>query len=281
MSNINYNKNEKTIIDKKIDETWNILKDVENELNKFDDFTLTEKEIVLIRKFEYALTNVLTDHLLIIEDEKQDLQCVNFKGTKTFEDYNFKTGKTIFFVYMDKKKRVKHIGEYEYEYKYWFEAIPVRLQILDLSKDGDTISVEFLYDHERLRLGKNCKKNVNPSGSNLIPRVIGKIDMESISEWLIYLYTCDIITDNIGLALRKDCETGLITTLESFLEKLCEEFSSYFQRFTAKPGDWLKIYLLLYANISNNLLVVTDDSGDSLKEDVVPEDFVETPTGIS
>ncbi|MGR3319130.1 MAG: hypothetical protein ACUZ8O_11715 [Candidatus Anammoxibacter sp.] len=283
MSNINYNKNEKTIIDKKIDETWNILKDVEKELNKFTDFTITEKEVVLIRKFEFALTNELTDHLLIIEDEKQDLQCVNFKATKSLENYDFKTGKTIFFVHMDKKRRVKHLGGYEYESRYWDEAIPVRLQILDLSKNGDTISVEFLYDRERLKLEGSCKKG--PSGANLIPkvipRVIGRIDMESLSEWLIYLYNCDIITDNIGLALRKDCETGMITTLDSFLEKLCEEFSSCFQRFTAKPGDWLKIYLLLYANITNNLLVVTDDSDDTPKDDLVPGDFVETPLGVS
>ncbi|MGR3176690.1 MAG: hypothetical protein ACUZ8E_01375 [Candidatus Anammoxibacter sp.] len=279
MSNINYNKNEKTIIDKKIDETWNILKDVEKELNNLTDFTKTEKQVVLIRKFEYALTNELTDHLLIIEDEKQDLQCVNFKATKTLEDYDFKVGKTIFLVHMDKKKRVKHLGEYEYEYRYWYEAIPVRLQILDLSKDGDTISVEFLFDREMLKLAGSCEKD--PSDINLIPRVIGKIDMESISEWLIYLYNCDIITDNIGLALRKDCETGLITSLDLFLEKLCEEFSSCFQRFTAKPGDWLKIYLLLYANITNNLLVITDDSDDTPEEELVPCDFVETPLGIS
>ncbi|MGR3219335.1 MAG: hypothetical protein ACUZ8H_05895 [Candidatus Anammoxibacter sp.] len=233
----------------------------------------------MIRKFEYALTNELSDHLLIIEDEKQDLQCVNFNATKILENYDFKTGKTIFFIHMEKEKRVKHIGEYEYEYRYRYEAIPVRLQLLDLSKDGDTISVEFLFDRDRVKLEAKCEKDKD--GVYLIPRVIGKIDMESISEWLIYLYTNDIITDNIGLALRKDCETGLITTLDAFLAKLCEEFSSCFQRFTAKPGDWLKIYLLLYANITNNLLVITDDSDDTPEEDLVPKDFTETPVGVS
>lgn len=279
MRNKDYNENE--IIDKKIEQTWNILREIENELNSMADITKSDKEIVLVGRFKYALTNIYSDRLLIIEDEKQGLQCVNFRGSKAFERYVFKVGKTIYIIHMDKKRRLIHHGQYDYESCYWYEAIPVRVQILDLSKNGDTISVEFLFDKDKLRCKKNNTKKEDLSKINLIPRVIGKIDMISISEWLIYLYNCNVINDNIGMELKSLCEAGVVASLDSYLERLCEEFSSYFKRFTTKPGDWLKIYLLLYANITNNLLVVTDDSDDTPRNAFVPDNSVESPLGVS
>lgn len=267
------NYNEEEIKDKKVEETWSILKEIENAINIRTDIIKSEKEIFLIRKFQFALTNTCSDRLLIIENEEQSLQCVNFRGTKEFELYNFKVGKTIYIIHINKMKRLIHHGQYDYESKYWYEAVPARLQILDLSKDGDTISVEFLFNKEKLL----CKKKVPSNAIDIIPRVIGKINLDSISEWLIYLYNCDIINDNIGMELKELCESGMISDLDSYLDRLCEEFSSYLKKFTSKSGDWLKLYLLLYANITNNLLVITDDSDDIPEADFVPDYSVESP----
>ena len=267
--------NEKEIKDKKVEETWCILKEIENAIKIRSDIIKSEKEILLMRKFQYALTNVCSDRLLIIEDEEQNLQCVNFSETKEFGLYNFKVGKTIYIIHINKMRRVIHHGQYDYEAKYWYEAVPARIQILDLSEYGDTISVEFIFNKEKLL----CKKKSSPNAIDIIPRVIGKINLNSISEWLIYLYNCDIINDNIGMELNNLCESGMISDLDSYLDRLCEEFSSCFKKFTSKPGDWLKIYLLLYANITNNLLVITDDSDDIPEADIVPDYSVESPLG--
>lgn len=273
LSNSNFS--EKEILDKKIDDTWNILTNIETELNDSTKFVAADKELALINRFKLSLTSISADHLLLIDDEKQDLQCVNFKGTKALEEYNFAVGKNIYFIHMDINKRIFHRGMYEYDTKYWVEAIPARLQILELAEGGDTISVEFMFDKSQLKRLKNGEEEKETASEmHIIPRIIGKIDLDSISQWLLYLYECDVITDNIGLDLQRFCKDGLVSDLESYLEKMCEEFGSYFTRFKDKPGDWLKIYLLLNANITNNLIVVTDDTDGSM-DDITDPGFPE------
>ncbi len=268
-------------IDRKIDETWNILTDFEKNLKERDNALEFDKELALLSRFKFALTNVLSHHMLFIEDEKQTLQSINFKGTKELENYNFTTGKSLYFVHLDKKKRLFHCGQYDYDSRYWFEAVPVKMQILKLDKDGDTISVEYLFDDHQSKSGDKNKNDSDIPAVHRIPRMIGKINMEAISEWIWYLYDCEVITDNMGKEMLDQRENGTVTDLESYLKKLCEEFSSYFERFTAKPGDWLKIYLLLYANLTNNLLVVTDESDDTPKDEQAPTETEKSPVVAS
>jgi len=275
------NSNEKTEVDKKIQETWYLLTEIEKALINNSDDAEHDKELALIRKYKFALTSLSADHLLLIEDEAQTLQCVNFKGTKELEKYTFTEGKSIFYIHLEKKQRLFHLGMHEYECKSWYETIPARMQVLDLAEDGDTISVEYFFDKNKLKHKKNEGNEEDSLDVNIIPRVIGKIDLDSISEWLMYLYRREVINDNIGLDLIEHCDSGVITGLDGYLEKLCEEFSSYLKRFKAKPGDWLKLYLLLQANITNNLIVVTDDTDSRSEEEEVPDISESSPVLIS
>lgn len=278
MSTSHYN--EKAILDKKIEETWYILRDMEKELKARGDITKIDRGLAFLRRFKVALTSITSEHLLFIEDEEQILQSINFRGSQSLEKYDFKEGKNLYFILLDKRKRLIHYGIEGYKSRYWYEVLPVRLRIIEMDKEGDTISVNFL-----------SRNHANHSGSERLVdkpdfatlnrplRIVGKIDMNTLSECLIYLYEREVINDNIGLELINLCSQGLIYGLDAYLEHVCFYFSSYFKRFKARPGDWLKIYLLLHASITNNLLVITEDSDDTPNDDLSPNLSIESPIG--
>lgn len=274
--------NENAILDKKIEETWYILRDMENELKAKGDITRIDRELAFLRRFKIALTSITSEHLLLIEDEEQILQSKNFRGSQSLERYDFKAGKNLYFILLDKKKRLFHYGIEGYKSRYWYEVLPIRLQVIELDKDGDTVSVNFLpRNHENLSRNESSANKYNFSAINRPLRIIGKIDMHTLSECLIYLYDREVINDNIGLELINLCSQGLVDGLDAYLEHVCFYFSSYFKRFRARPGDWLKIYLLLHASITNNLLVITDEPDDIPKDDFSPNLTTESPLALT